>query len=319
VLFDSSSGVDLTVPQRKLGYVFQNLALFPHMTVEQNIQYGLVKLPTAERRPRMMAMLESFRIPHLIGRKPAEISGGERQRVALARALVTDPTILLLDEPLSALDTASKSMILDDLRDWNAAHRIPVLYVTHSPAEAFAIGENVVVLQSGRILAQGTPQNVLSTPRHETIAQIVDFENVFDATVRSTDEAHGTMTCQLGNTPTRLEVPLGSAEPGARVRIAIRVGDIILATEQPHGLSARNTFPGTILSMRREGVTVIVMVEARATNYEVHLTPTSADDLKLKAGTQVWVVIKTYSCNLVEPSSRPTPPPTKNGVNDRLA
>jgi molybdate transport system ATP-binding protein len=306
VFFDSNSHVDLGVPQRHLGYVFQNLALFPHMTVEQNIQYGLAKLPAEERRARMMAMLESFRIPHLIGRKPGEISGGERQRVALARALVTNPTILLLDEPLSALDTASKSKILDDLRGWNAVHGIAVLYVTHSPAEAFAIGEHVVVLEAGRILAQGTPQNVLSTPRHETIAQIVDFENVFHSMVRSIDETHGTMLCELGNTSTQLEVPLGGAKPGAPVRIAIRAGDIIVATEQPRNLSARNTFPGIVLALRREGVTVIVIVEAGAT-FEVHLTPTSAEDLKLEAGTQVWLVIKTYSCNLVEPSSTAAP------------
>jgi molybdate transport system ATP-binding protein len=301
VLFDSSSGVDVPVPERHLGYMFQNLALFPHMTVEQNVQYGLVKLPANERRARMMAMLESFRIPHLVARKPSQISGGERQRVALARSLVTNPTMLLLDEPLSALDAASKSKILDDLRDWNMAHGIPILYVTHSPEEAFAVGEHVVALQSGRILTQGTPQDVLSKPRHETIAQIVGFENVFDATVQSIDEAHGTMICQLHDSSTQLEVPLGWTELGAPVRIAIRAGDIMLATEQPHGLSARNAFRGKIVSMRREGVTVIVMVEAGAT-FEVHLTPVSADDLKLNESAQVWLVIKTYSCNIVQPS-----------------
>jgi molybdate transport system ATP-binding protein len=301
VLFDSSSGVDVPVPQRQLGYMFQNLALFPHMTVEQNVQYGLVKLPADQRRARMMAMLESFRIPHLVARKPSQISGGERQRVALARSLVTNPTILLLDEPLSALDAASKSKILDDLRDWNAVHGIPILYVTHSPQEAFALGEHVVILQSGRILAQGTPQDVLSKPRHETIAQIVGFENVFNAEVRSVDEARGTMVCQLEDSLIQLEVPLGRAEPGAAVRIAIRAGDIMLATEQPHGLSARNTFRGKILSIRREGVTAIAMVEACQT-FEVHLTPASVDDLKLNVGAQVWMVVKTYSCNLVQPS-----------------
>jgi molybdate transport system ATP-binding protein len=301
VLFDSSSGVDMPVPQRRLGYMFQNLALFPHMTVAQNVQYGLVKLPVEERRARMMAMLESFRIVHLIARKPSQISGGERQRVALARSLVTNPIMLLLDEPLSALDAASKSKILDDLREWNVDHGIPILYVTHSPQEAFAVGEHVVVLQSGRILAEGPPQDVLSKPRHETVAQIVGFENVFDATVSSVDETHGTMTCQLDGGPTQLEVPLGRAEPGASVRIAIRAGDIILATKQPHGLSARNAVRGQIVSMRREGFTVIAMVEACQT-FEVHLTPASIDDLKLKDGAQVWLVIKTYSCNLVQPS-----------------
>ena len=304
VLFDSSSGVDMPVTARHLGHVSQNLALFPHMTVAQNVQYGLMKLPRDERRGRMMAMLESFRIAHLVARKPSQISGGERQRVALARSLVTNPAMLLLDEPLSALDPASKSKILDDLRVWNSAHGIPIMYVTHSPQEAFAVGEYVLVLQSGRILAQGMPQDVLSKPRHETIAQIVGFENVFDATVKSVDEAHGTMTCQLDGGPTQLEVPLGRAEPGAPVRIAIRAGDIILATEHPRGLSARNTFRGRIASMRREGVTVVVMVEAFEAfeAFEVHLTPASAYDLELKEGAQVWMVIKTYSCNLVQSS-----------------
>lgn len=286
------------------------------MTVEQNIQYGIVKLPAGERRARMMAMLESFKIPHLVRRKPAQISGGERQRVALARSLVTNPTMLLLDEPLSALDTASKSKILDDLRHWNASHGIPILYVTHSIEEAFAVGENVVILQSGRILAQGTPQEVLATPRHETIAQMVGFENVFDATVMSIDEAHGTMVCQLDGSATQLEVPLGRADSGARVRIAIRAGDILLATEQPHGLSARNTFRGRILSMRREGVTVIAMVEAGAT-FEVHLTPGTVNDMKLKAGTQIWVMIKTYSSNLVEPLSSQRSPQSLGPAHDR--
>jgi molybdate transport system ATP-binding protein len=299
-LFDSSSAIDMPVPERQLGYVFQNLALFPQMTVEQNVQYGLARLPAEERRSRIMRMLESLRISHLLGRKPSQISGGERQRVAIARTLVTNPTMLLLDEPLSALDAFTKSKILDDLRHWNATYRIPVLYVTHSSEEAFAVGERVVVLKSGRILAQGTPQDVLSTPHDETIAQMVGFENIFDATVQSIEEPRGTMICQLDGSANQLEVPLGRAEPGESVRIAIRAGDIILATEQPHGLSARNTFQGKVLSMRRKGVTFILMVEARVT-FEVHLTPGAIDDLKLKAEMQVWVVIKSYSCKLIKP------------------
>ena len=280
MLFDSDERIDLPVAERRLGYVFQNLALFPHLTVAQNVQYGIAKMPAEQRRARMMTMLESFRIAHLIARKPGEISGGERQRVALARSLVTNPAALLLDEPLSALDNATKSKILDDLRAWNAAHEIPILYVTHSPEEAFALGERVVVLEGGRILAQGMPQYVLTTPRHETIAQVVGFENVFDATVKSIAETQGTMLCQLDGSPTQLEVPLGHAETGARVRIAIRAGDIIVAGERPHGLSARNSFQGRVLSIRREGVRVIVMIEAGAT-FEVHLTPGAIDDVAI--------------------------------------
>jgi molybdate transport system ATP-binding protein len=301
-LFDSDKRIGIAPAARRLGYVFQNLALFPHLTAAQNVEYGLAAIPAGERRARAAAMLDSFRIAHLAQRKPGEISGGERQRVALARSLVTNPDALMLDEPLTALDAATKSKILDDLRAWNAAREIPILYVTHSPDEAFALGERVVVLESGRILAQGMPQSVLTTPRHETIAQVVGFENVFDATVKSTAMTQGTMLCQLDGGTTRIEVPLGHAEPGDRIRIAIRAGDIIVATEQPHGLSARNELQGAVASIRREGVRVVVMIDAGAT-FEVHLTPAAIDSLRLEAGKNVWLVIKTYSCNLVEPSS----------------
>lgn len=303
VVFDSDQRIDMPVAERRLGYVFQNLALFPHLTVAQNVQYGIAKVPAEQRRARMMTMLESFRVAHLIARKPTELSGGERQRVALARSLVTNPAALLLDEPLTALDHATKSKILDDLRAWNAAHEIPILYVTHSPDEAFALGERVVVLEAGRILAQGMPHDVLTTPRHETIAQVVGFENVFDATVKSIADTQGTMLCQLDGSATHLEVPLGHAEIGSRIRIAIRAGDIIIASDQPHNLSARNSFQGRVLSIRREGARIIVMIEAGAT-FEVHLTPGAIDALKLENGKPVWLVIKTYSCNLVEPSLR---------------
>jgi molybdate transport system ATP-binding protein len=299
VLFDSASRIDVPVAERRLGYLFQNLALFPHLTIEQNVHYGILKLPVPERRERTMALLESFRIAHLLRSKPNQISGGERQRAALARSLVTDPVLLLLDEPLSALDQATKATILDDLRSWNASHRIPIVYVTHSPVEAFALGEHVVVLESGRIIASGMPQDVLRAPRNETVAQIVGFENVFDAVVCALEERQGTMLCRLGNDGRELEVPLTRAEVGSRVRIAIRAGDIIIADERPHGLSARNTFEGRVTTVRREGVTVIVTVES-GLPFEVHITPAAFEELRLELNKQVWLVIKTYSCNLVE-------------------
>ena len=142
VLFDSAERIDVPVAERRLGYLFQNLALFPHLTLEQNVQYEIKKLPARDQRERMMPLLDSFRISHLLSSKPNEVSGGERQRAALARSLVTNPALLLLDEPLNALDLATKATILDDLREWNVSHRIPILYVTHSPQEAFAVGEH---------------------------------------------------------------------------------------------------------------------------------------------------------------------------------
>ncbi len=300
VLFDSASRTNLPVQERKLGYLFQNLALFPHLTIAQNVKYGISHLPAEQRSERMTAMLESFRIAHLVDRKPSEISGGERQRAALARSLVTNPTMLLLDEPLLALDVVTKAKIVDDLRIWNAEHAIPIVYVTHSPQEAYALGERVVVLDAGRVVGRGMPNEVLAAPRHETIAQIVGFENVFDVTVKSVSESQGTMLCQMDGSLTEIDVPLGHVEIGERVRIAIRAGDIIAATERPQHLSARNNFAARIVSIRREGPRVILLIEAGVT-FEVHVTPRACDELGLAEGSPVWLVIKSYSCHLVAP------------------
>ena len=155
VLFDTATGVDLPPQARRVGYVFQQLALFPHFTVRGNLEYGVAALPPAERTRRVEEVARRFHIDRLMERRPARLSGGERQRVALARALVTDPDLLLLDEPLSALDYATQSRIIEDLRAWNAAHGIPVLYVTHAHREVFALGERCVVLDHGACWPSG--------------------------------------------------------------------------------------------------------------------------------------------------------------------
>ena len=300
LLFDSKRGINVPVRERSVAYLFQTLALFPHLTVEENVEYGIVRLPVAERTSRIAGILEAFRIANLRERKPGGISGGERQRVALARSLVTDPSLLLLDEPLTGLDTATKSRIIEDLRAWNAARGIPILYITHTPAEAFALGERVIVLDSGRILAQGTPQQVLDAPRHETVAQLAGFENIFEAVVTSLHVENGTMRCRLQSSRVELEVPLGRVEVGTAVRIAIRAGDILMAASRPEGLSARNAFPARLASLAQQGATVIACVDA-GVNFEVHLTPSARQALALDACENVWLVIKTYSCHLVEP------------------
>lgn len=321
MFFDAESHLNLPVAKRNVGYVFQDLALFPHLSVEGNVAYGLDHVSPGERKQRISAILEAFHIARLRARRPREISGGERQRVALARSLVTDPCILLLDEPLAALDAPTKSRIVEDLRAWNDAHRIPILYVTHSREEVFALGDRVVVLEAGRVLAQGTPHDVLSAPRQETIAQLAGFENVFDATVVAAHEDRGTMTCRLSVTtqPTdrrgneshgglpasdasvigvELETPLVRAETGARLRIGIRAGDILLATQRPEGLSARNLLPGRIASLVRRDVIIAARVDV-GVEMEVHLTLAARDALQLTPGRDVWLIVKTHSCHLM--------------------
>ncbi len=300
-LFEASR-IDLPVAKRRIGYVFQDLALFPHLTVEQNVQYGLGHLSRPERNSRAAAILEAFRISQFAQRKPREISGGERQRVALARTLVTDPTVLLLDEPLAALDAATKSKIIDDLRAWNEAHRIPILYVTHSREEVYALGERAIVLDRGQIVAQGTPHEVLDAPRQETIAQLTGFENIFDAKVRSLHADRGTMMCILPGTTgnaVMLETPLIRAEVGSTLRVGIRAGDILLAIAAPSGLSARNVIPGRVTALERRDVIMSARVDC-GVEMEVHLTLAARDALDLIPGRGVWLVIKTHSCHLMQ-------------------
>lgn len=299
-LFDAAQRTDLPVAERRVGYVFQSLALFPHLTIEQNVQYGLAHVPQTNRTARASAILQAFRIPHLAQRYPREISGGESQRTALARTLVTDPAALLLDEPLAALDAATKSKIIDDLRQWNQAHRIPILYVTHSREEVFALGERVIVLDSGHIVAQGTPHEVITAPLQETVAQLVGFENIFDTIVESVHPERGTMFCRIAGDggPVVLETPLVRGGVGSTLRVGIRAGDILLATAPPVGLSARNVIPGRIASLEQRDVIVSTRVKCRV-EMEVHLTLAARDSLQLAPGKEVWLVIKTHSCHLM--------------------
>jgi molybdate transport system ATP-binding protein len=307
IWFDCAQGIDLPTCKRRVGYVFQSLALFPHMTVEENVQYGLAQLASHDRDDLAAKILEAFRISHLAKQSARQISGGESQRAALARTLVTNPDVLLLDEPLAALDTPTKSKIIGDLREWNRVHQIPILYVTHSREEVFALGERVLVLDAGRIIAHGTPHEVMTAPRQETVAQLAGFENIFDAIVEAVHPERGTMLCRINmkklpaygsGGPVVLETPIVRAGVGSTLRLGIRAGDILLATSRPTGLSARNLIPGRVTDVEQRDVIISTRVNC-GVEMEVHLTLAARDALQLAAGREVWLVIKTHSCHLM--------------------
>ena len=298
-LYDSEKKCNLPAWKRRVGYVHQDLALFPHLTAEENVGYGLRSLGAAERRSQIGEIMTRLRIDRLRDRHPAQISGGERQRVALARTLVTEPRVLLLDEPLAALDRPAKSSLVNDLRKWNQNHRIPILFVTHNGEEVFALGDEVIILDSGRIVAQGLPHEVMRAPRLETIAQLSGFENVFDVTVTALHESRGTMTCKVGKSKVELETPLVRADIGTRLRVGIRAGDLLLATEKPRGLSARNILPGTIKRLEQRDVIIAATIDCGGVEFEVHLTLAARDSLKLVDGKKVSIVGKTHSCHLM--------------------
>ena len=303
VLFDSDRGINLPVQNRRIGYVFQDLALFPHLSVKANVVYGLSGIHGQECEQRVHKALDTLSILPLRDRRPAQLSGGERQRVALARALVTEPSILLLDEPLAALDLPVRMKIADDLRCSIQNLPIPVLYVTHSRDEVFMLGERMLVLERGKIIAQGTPHEVLSAPRGETVAQLAGFENIFDAQVTAIHEERGTMTCRVGSTrfetaQVEIETPLVHAVQDAKLRVGISAGDVLLATSVPVGLSARNILPGRLLSLAQRDMIIVARVDC-GVELSVHLTLGARDSLELVPGRQVWVIVKTHSCHLL--------------------
>ena len=299
VLQDSAKNIFLPPQNRHIAYLFQVPALFPHMTVEQNAEFGLPQRQNPQRKAAVNYLLEAFRVAHLAGRKAGDISGGEAQRVALARALAPAPRAVLLDEPLKGLDAELKSSIVDDLRAWNRAHQLPILYVTHQRDEVDALGERVIVLDRGRVVSEGIPHAVLDAPRTKRLAHAAGFENHLRAVVLELREGDGVMRARLDGSDTELELPLGYARVGDRVSVAIRAGDILLAAQRPSGLSARNILEGTIESVETRGATAVCSVFAGA-KFLVHVTPGALRALEIAVGKRVWLVIKTHSCQLVD-------------------
>jgi molybdate transport system ATP-binding protein len=220
--------------------------------------------------------------------------------VALARSVVTNPRILLLDEPLTGLDGGLRQAILRDLREWNEANRIPILYVTHNREEVDAIGDRVVALVDGHVRESGMPRLVLDAPRTVALAHAAGFENLLSAEVIELRPADGVMRVALDSKECELEIPLGNARARDLVQVAIRAGDILVATHAPVGLSARNLLPGTVESLETRGAIVVVRVHA-GVRFTVHVTPGAMRSLELAPGLLVWLVVKTHSCHVVTP------------------
>ena len=187
ILFDAQSQVFLPPQRRGVGYVFQNYALFPHMTVEQNLAFGIARLPALERHGRVREMLELFGLTALGTRRPHELSGGEKQRASIARALIPQPRLLLLDEPVRGLDYQLRLDFYAVLRNIRESYRIPILLVTHDVTEGFVLADRMAVYRAGRVIQTGVPDEVFLHPRNAAVARLLGISNIFSGTVEKLD------------------------------------------------------------------------------------------------------------------------------------
>ena len=198
ILFDAQRRVHVPPRSRGIGYVFQNDALFPHMTVEDNLLFALARWGAIERRRRSRALLETFHIAPLASRLPRELSGGEKQRVAIARALATEPRVLLLDEPARGLDYELRQDLYRVLAEVRARYQIPILLVTHDRDEGFRMGDRLVVYSAGHIVQEGPPEAVFAAPRDRSVARLLGYGNIFEGIVEHLDPAAGTSRIRAG-------------------------------------------------------------------------------------------------------------------------
>ena len=293
VLLDTARGRRLPPERRHVGYVPQDAGLFPHLTARGNVAFDA-------RPERMATAIDMLELGNLLERHPVSLSGGERQRVALARALASEPRVLLLDEPLAALDVGLRERILPYLMRIRDEWRVPVLYVTHNVGEALALAGEALLLREGRVEALGPPLELLSSQGVVRAAE-TGIENVVQGRVMSHDDAGGVTRVELA-TDFAISIPLVRARPiGAVVTLAIRAEDIVVATERPHALSARNVFEARIAALERTGVdtTLRCAVGASGRPWLVRLTPAAVAAMGLAQGRAVWLAVKSHSVRLV--------------------
>ena len=300
VLFDRASGVNRPMEQRGVGWVFQDARLFPHLSVEANLRYGLKRVRGRALRLGFDEVLAVLGVEGLLARRPRDLSGGERQRVAIGRALLSQPRLLLMDEPLSALDAARKAEILPFLERLKTAFDLPILYVTHNLSEVMRLADALVVLEAGKVAAQGPLAEVLARADVPLLTARADTAAVLDAVVAGHDPRRGLTRLEAGGT--ELLTPLLGRPVGAAVRAVVLARDVLLAGEAPRALSARNVMPGRVerLTARPDGsVLVTVALEAKAPSGGPSLlsavTRDAVEDLALAPGKPVWAVVKSVA------------------------
>ncbi|NWA86468.1 molybdenum ABC transporter ATP-binding protein [Pseudomonas sp. D2002] len=293
---DSRNGVFVPPHKRALGYVFQEASLFPHLSVRANLEFGLKRIPRTLRRVDMAHATELLGIGHLLERHPQHLSGGERQRIGIARALLTSPQLLLMDEPLAALDSKRKSEILPYLERLHDELDIPLLYVSHAQDEVARLADHIVLLSDGKALASG--------PIGETLARLDlplalgdDAGVVIDGSVSAYDEHYQLLTLQLPDSALSIRVAHAPLALGKQLRIKVQARDVSLSLQAQEASSILNRLPVTVAEeiSADNNAHVLVRLDAGGTPLLARITRFSRDQLQLHPGQALWAQIKAVA------------------------
>ena len=291
-VFDSEKKIDVQPEHREIGLVFQDGRLFPHFTVKQNLEFGLKTTPVEKRKLRIHDVVDLLKMARLLARKPASLSGGEIQRVAIGRALLTSPGLLLMDEPLAAVDLPAKLAILAELQKIHDTFALPIIYVSHDIGTVLNIASHVVLMGFGEVIAEGLPYDVLAEYVTRPMMSSEEIRNILEIEIMAHDNEKGTTEVRTQNTSFTLpRLPDGV---GAKLHIDIPASEIILAIEKPKGLSARNILSGHVVEICHLGGRVILRVDVGIV-LSVEIVEGTLKGLNLKVGRDVYLVMKATS------------------------
>jgi molybdate transport system ATP-binding protein len=293
--FDSNQNLMLPPYRRNLGMVFQQPSLFPHMSALDNVLYAA---PWPSRhKAEAEELLERFHVSHVASRRPAQLSGGEQQRVAIARALAAQPRLLLLDEPLPGVDAATRASVLADLVEFQNERQVPYLYVTHNRVEALRLGGHALLLDQGRIVAEGNTLETLSSPLSPEVANVLGADNVLTGMISAHHSVEGLSEIDLGGST--LYATMSVLPIGTTVAVTVPSADIILSADRVGRTSARNVISGRVKRILNGGAVVEVVVETPVP-FRSRITRSALESLGLRPGSEVFLLMKATGI-VVEP------------------
>jgi molybdate transport system ATP-binding protein len=304
VYFDKKRGMNLPIHRRRVGYVFQEASLFPHMTVSENIAYGISDLPSEEKRQRVKHMIDKMRLSGLEKSFPHQISGGQKQRVALARALATSPLLILLDEPFASLDHPVREKLRLDLLRIVEEDHVPVVFVTHDVEEAFVLSDEIVVLNDGKVEQIGTKEDIFYRPQTHRVAKFFGVKNIFRGKIVDIYPEDEKMMVRVEERGFEASIPYRKgAREGEWVRFCIRPEEImILKEDRPVKKNLKaNIFVGQIVRIVEKGVEHTLFFKQGQSDYdfEICISNLAYRSLRIKEGQMVKVAFKWESIWLI--------------------